>query len=325
MLIAEFKRLIKQILKFFLPVKLWTRLRQIYVNHKKRQIFSLIPRLKPLEIKNSPQYIVSLTSCGNRLTDTAPFAIITLLNQRVKPDRIILWVANEDKTNIPQGMEKLTEKGLEIRFCEDIKAHKKLIPALENFPEDYIVIADDNVYYTKTWFELLMAEHKKNPKKIICHRAHGIRVDENHNLLPYTQWGFDIEPSMVYEHTFVSQGGYHTSESVFPAGAGGILYPPKCFCKDVANKELFMNLAPHTTDIWFWAMTVINKEYFGEEPPYIVVENKSSWNLQNIEPEQIPSENDRQIKAVIEQYPQIKEVLKKIGKIIVKTNMQVRR
>lgn len=323
MLTDELKRVIKQIFRFFLPVKLWVAVRKIYVNYKKRQTYNLIPALKLLEVKNSPQYIISLTSYGKRLTDTAPYSIITLLNQSIKPDRVILWVGNEDKKNIPQSMERLVEKGLEIRFCEDIKSYTKLIPALENFPEDYIITADDDVYYTKNWFELLMVEHKKNPKKIICHRAHGIKVDDNNNLLPYTQWSFDIEPSMYYEHTFMSRAGYHMARSVFPTGVGGILYPPKCFHKDITNKELFLNLAPHADDVWFWAMAVINKEYFGEESPYIVVANR--WKLRSIDPEQIQGENalwnynsqdgnDRQIKSVIEQYPQIKEVLKRVEK-----------
>ncbi|MDR0304648.1 MAG: hypothetical protein LBH98_07795 [Chitinispirillales bacterium] len=162
-----------------------------------------------------------------------------------------------------------------------------------------------------------MNEHKKNPKKIICHRAHGIKTDENHNPCAYNEWDKCIKPS-VYFHNF-----QHKPECIFPTGVGGILYPANCFYKDVTNKELFLKLAPHADDIWFWAMAIINTEYFGSENPYVVIENGYSsklriidyWqhaknSLQSFNVEE--NRNDDQFKAVVEHYPQITEIFKKI-------------
>jgi SAM-dependent methyltransferase len=284
-----------------------------YLEIRKKETLDLIPTLKPLEVRNSPKYIVSLTSYGKRLADTAPYAIVTLLNQSTKPDNLILWVANEDKEKIPPIMEKLTQKGLEIRFCEDIKSYKKLILAIETFPDDYIITADDDVYYPENWLEQLIVEHQKYPKKIICHRAHGIKVDENYNLLPYLQWDSCVEPSNYSKRL----------EAIFPTGVGGILYPPKCLYKDIANKESFMKLVPYADDIWFWAMAVINKEYFGDESPYVVIENGYSRDTQSINLKQEQDGNalwnynsqignDKNLKEMLEHYAQIKEYLQKI-------------
>jgi SAM-dependent methyltransferase len=316
---TKFKRIVKRILKLVLPIKFRAILRNI-------QTFKLIPTLRPLESRNSPRYIVSLTSYKKRLSDTAPYAIVTLFDQSIKPDKIVLWVANEDRENVPEIMEKLVAKGLEIRFCEDIRAYTKLIPALLEFPDDYIITADDDLYYPQSWFEQLLVEHKKNPRKIICHRAHGIKVDENHSPLSYNKWDFCIEPNLYFVHIFISQEQSvhkHQFEAIFPTGVGGILYPPRCFYKDITNKELFVKLSYMNDDIWYWAMAILNREYFGEENPYIVVENGYSKNLQTIAPEQqqdgnalwnynSQGVNDKQLKAVIEHYPQIKEVLEKI-------------
>jgi len=312
------KNILKRILKSILPVELQKKLRQQQknlreiriCNNKKRQVISLIPALTPLKNNNVPQYIVSLTSYGKRLAKTAPYAIITLLNQTVKPDRIILWVANEDKKDIPVVMNKLIAKGLEIRFCDDIKSYKKLIPALEAFPNDYIITADDDIYYPENWFANLLSKHKENPKKIICHRAHRIKVDENRRLLPYTEWEGCINEGQ--------------SESIFPTGGAGNLYPPQCFHQDIAKRELFMKLAPQADDIWFWAMAVTNKEYFNEENPYVIIKNGYSHNLQSIDTTHekkgdtlynyncLQGGNDEQLNSVIEWYPQIKDILKKI-------------
>ena len=285
----------------------------------KSETLGLVPLLKPLACKNSPRYIVSLTSYGKRLNNTAPYAIITLLNQNVKPDKLILWIAHEDEENIPQIMSELIPKGLEIRFCDDIKSYKKLIFSLNAFPDDYIITADDDVYYPSDWFEKLFIEHKKNPKKIICHRAHGINIDSNHNPLPYLQWYSCINPRDYFSATSRKM----QPEILFPTGVGGILYPPNCFYKDVTNKDLFTRLAPSADDIWFWAMAVMNKDYFGNESPYIVLEQGFSNYLNEIDPEQqsngnalwnfnFVGGNDKQLKSVIEHYPAIKEYLNKI-------------
>ncbi|MCL2650484.1 MAG: glycosyltransferase family 2 protein [Candidatus Azobacteroides sp.] len=295
--------------------KLWKREKRIlHEQWRKCKRIVLIPFLKPLgNKKNSPQYIVSLTSYGMRLTHTAPYAIITIFNQRVKPDKIVLWVGHKDKENIPKIMEKLTRKGLEIRFCEDMRSYTKLIPALETFSKDYIITVDDDVFYPRNWFEQLLATHKENPGKIICHRAHGMKVDENHDLLSYNQWS--------------NCDGQTIRKNLFPTGVGGILYPPKCFHNDIKNRELFMKLTPYADDIWFWAMALINKDHWGEEYPYIVIENGYSIKLRDIDTRQTVNENalrnnnvdqngnDRQLKAVIEYYPQIREMLKKIKSI----------
>jgi hypothetical protein len=139
----------------------WRKLRR-RAHEACRRIFRvcLIPTLKPLEAKNSPRYIVSLTSYGKRLRMTAPYAIITLLNQSVRPDKIVLWVGHGDKENIPAIMNRLTKKGLEIRFCEDVKSYTKLVPALREFPEDCIITSDDDIYYPKNWLKLLKRYHE---------------------------------------------------------------------------------------------------------------------------------------------------------------------
>ena len=200
---------VKRILKLVLPASFRKYLRNVAIKYKikrkKQNIINSLKTLVPIEVKNSPKYIVSLTSYGKRLTGTAPYAIATILNQTIRPDKVILWVAREDKGKLPSIMRKLTRKGLEIRFCEDLKSYKKLIPVLENFPDDYIITADDDVYYPQNWLEQLIIEHKKYPKKIICHRAHGIKVDDNHEPLPYTKWDGGIDPIVYFAYVFVSQ------------------------------------------------------------------------------------------------------------------------
>jgi len=84
-----------------------------------------------------------------------------------------------------------------------------------------------------------------------------------------------------------------------------------------------MKLAPKADDIWFWTMAVINKGYFGNEIPFVVIENGYSDYLHVIDSELQQGENalwnynsqggnDRQLKEVITFYPQVKDYLNKI-------------
>ena len=292
-------------------------------------VLSKVPTLKKRH-DDGLRYIVSLTSYGHRVRTSVPYAIYSLLNQSVLPDKIVLWLDRDNwhEGNIPFRLRRLQRFGLEIRFCEDLKSYKKLLPALEAFPDDYILTADDDVYYPRDWFESLLAEHTKHPTKIICYRAHGIKVDENHHPLPYSQWDWCITPNAYFATIAISPEQSiprHQRESVFPTGVGGILYPPKCFHEDIANKELFLALAPKADDIWFWAMAVIHQNYFGDASPYVVVENefsKRELSPIRLRDQTCPSAlcnfncseggNDRQLQAVLERYPQLYDTLRKI-------------
>ena len=76
--------------------------------------------------KRNETYIVSFTSFPARIEDIW-ITIETLLRQSFKPDKIILWLAEEqfpDK-KLPESLIKLTERGLSIEYCEDLRSHKK--------------------------------------------------------------------------------------------------------------------------------------------------------------------------------------------------------
>lgn len=292
-------------------------------SNRKKSMLKKMSTLKPLENKNSPQYIVSLTSFGKRLTLTVPYTIISLFEQTIQPDRIILWVGEGDREKVGDDLRKLEKIGLEIRYCEDIGSYTKLIPSLKEFPEDNIITADDDIYYPYNWLEQLIAEHEKYPHKIICHRVRELKVDKNCNLLPYSEWPIYIIRFPIPANNRQSKDR-SSSFSIFPTGVGGILYPPKSLDKQVSNKELFMKLAPKADDIWFWAMALINKEVHGEESPYLVIENGYSHKLQSVDHSQqrngnalvnynvAKKGNDEQMKLVVDYFPQLKEVLSKI-------------
>jgi RimJ/RimL family protein N-acetyltransferase len=94
--------------------------------------------LKSIGINTTPRrekIIVSLTSYPKRI-ETTWLAIETLLRQTVKPDKIILWLADtqfESLEKIPRELREQQKRGLTIRFCDDLKSHKKYFYTMQEY------------------------------------------------------------------------------------------------------------------------------------------------------------------------------------------------
>lgn len=70
---------------------------------------------------------MSLTSYPKRI-NVVWITIETLLQQTVKPDEVILWLADsqfKEIEELPEELKVLQKRGLIIRFCDDLKSHKK--------------------------------------------------------------------------------------------------------------------------------------------------------------------------------------------------------
>ncbi|MGH9463240.1 MAG: glycosyltransferase family 2 protein [Vicinamibacteria bacterium] len=204
--------------------------------------------LPPLDSARTPKLIVSLTSFPERIPAIF-FTLYSLLNQTVKPDMLLLWLAEEQfpykEKDLPKRVRDLQEYGLTIKWCADLKSYKKLIPALKEYPNDIIVTADDDVYYPQNWLELLYESYLREPQFIHCHRAHRITFEESGKIGPYNNWPQGISTDEASYMNFLT-------------GVGGVLYPPGSLYQDVSNSDLFMKLCPTADDIWFWAMAVLN-------------------------------------------------------------------
>ena len=183
--------------------------------------------------------LISLTSHPPRFS-TLHLTIKSLLAQSVKADEILLWIADEDIALLPCSVLELQPAGLRIRSCPNLRSYKKIIPLLRERPNCYILIADDDVYYYSNWLKDLLKEYRPGRSEVLCHRAHGIRVNDNGLPLPYREWKSELRTKSC-------------SRLVFPTGVGGVLYPPRSFHADVTREDLFSTLCPTTDDIWlFW-------------------------------------------------------------------------
>lgn len=235
----------------------------------------------------SAPVVVSLTSYRKRFPAIVN-TLKSLITQSVKPDHLILWVGYSDLEFVPPEVQALCARGLEVRATDDIGPYTKIIPSLKAFPDACVVTADDDVYYRKDWLKGLLHEFR-DPKEIICYRAHEIIFEEGGKPRPYKFWRHEIK-----ERT--------ASNLYLATGVGGVLYPPNSFAEETFNTEDFLRLCPGADDVWLYFMARRNGQTYrtvGKQKPLIYWDGTQEFGLVN---ENWEHGNDRKIAAMIAHY-----------------------
>ncbi len=234
--------------------------------------------------------IINLTSYPKRYS-ILYLALRSLLNQSIIPDKVILWLWNKDYDTLPTNVRDLESQGLEIKLLkEDWRSFNKLIPALFEFPDDYLVTADDDIIYNSTWLEELVNMHKRT-EGIVAQRAHLIQFNQDKSLKSYN----DFMSETPKENYYVLN-----SPLVFPTTCGGVLYPPKSFDKRVTDISTAFDLTPSNDDIWCFFMHSLNNKnasLIGDRA-LLNLNSGSNNQLWNINKEA----NDKQIQSMIKKF-----------------------
>ena len=191
--------------------------------------------------------IISLTSYPARIRIVWQ-VIKSLKNQTVLPEKIILWLSKRQfptRDSIPHLLWEQVDTLFEIRMVDDdIRSHKKYYYAMREFPDKAIVTCDDDIYYPKNWLKYLYLSYVSNQDDIHCHRAHRVGLKYG-KILPYENWEKQVEEESARYDNFLT-------------GAGGVLYPPKCFSNEVLREDVFLKYAPSADDIWLWVMALVH-------------------------------------------------------------------
>lgn len=190
--------------------------------------------------KETVPVIISLTSIPSRM-GSLHLVIKSIFNQTVLPEKVILWLNNNLKNDIPKNLSALMCSQFEIRFSELESSHRKLIHTLPLHPKKVIITIDDDLMYRNNLIELLYNEHLNNSDKIIANRTVNLSYDSTGNPKPFKQW---------------KNSKKLNQKVMVPIGAWGILYPPESLHEDTTNANKFMALTPKADDLWFKAMAL---------------------------------------------------------------------
>jgi hypothetical protein len=281
---------LKKIILYFDKKFLYSSLINSYINAKYLiQINKVYLNINSQNqsIKNhnlNKELLVSLTSYYKRF-DTLPLVLDSLQRQTIKPDKIELWIENKDIKFLPKKISKFRD--VNLRVCEnDLFSYKKIIPALIENQNRYIVTFDDDIIYSNKCLEKLIIKAKIYPEDIVANRVHKMKIINN---VPDNYNNWDLNNTDNHGLNFFT-------------GAGGVLYPPNCFYEDVTIKEHFKKLCPHNDDIWLNWMVRLNKKKVvnsqSNEKFVMIKKIKSGLYKKNVK----QNFNDEQIKRIILKY-----------------------
>lgn len=251
--------------------------------------------------KRRKKVIISLTTIPSRI-DKVWLTTESLLRQRQKPDKVILWLAEDEfrKIEIPQILKRQQKRGLEIRYCKNLKSYKKFYYSMLEYPDAYTLVVDDDFIYSEKLLVEMMKISCCYSDCIVCNRAHRIRTDKN-GILPYFRW-------IMYEDRKIKENA--SSFHNFLTSGGGTLFPVWLLDKEIFREDIFMKIAPTADDVWLnfiaWkskTKVVMTNDVLGYMIP-IHSSADTGLFLKNttLKAENCECENDDQIRNVLEYF-----------------------
>jgi hypothetical protein len=208
------------------------------------RVLAHFPNVENAPSHNLPgQLFISLTSYPKRFP-TLHKTLQSLLDQRMRPDAVILWIAREDAGSLPEKVLDLRQFGLTIKFCDNLRSFKKIIPVLMENADAFILIADDDVYYEPDWVSRFAEAFDVTSPTIVCTRAHRLKYKDGGVLAPYRDWESDVQDTRSEQ----------PSRDLVPTGCGGVLYPPGSLPASATKLDDIAQYCATCDDTWLFFM-----------------------------------------------------------------------
>lgn len=199
------------------------------------------------KIRNK-KIIVSMTSYPKRIDKIAP-AIESVLNQTLKPDKIILWLAKSEfiDTDLPKYLTDLVKnKKIIIEWNDDLKPHKKYFYAFKKYSDDIIITFDDDLIYENDIIECLIDSYIKYPYAVSAMRTHIMKRNEDK---------FDEYNNFKREQNKIIN---KPSMQLLATNGAGTLFPPNILNLDYLDEKLISKLCLLSDDLFLKILQVIS-------------------------------------------------------------------
>ena len=200
------------------------------------------------------------------------------LQERVHP---VLVVSEEEvcfsktRKEACELMDEMTWLGVEVIIDSgNIRSHKKLMPTLEKYPNNPILVVDDDNAQCKGWLQTFICDHEQHPNDIIYGQSLS-------RVALYGDKIVEIRVPLSFENA-----GKVTYNNKPANGAAGTLYPVHTFTDPrFFDRDLFMRLSPTSDETWQWAFAKIAGKTFrqlsGFNIPFMLsaLPDSALWHL----------------------------------------------
>ena len=142
--------------------------------------------------------------------------IKTLLNQTVKPYKILLSIIKEDIFYISDFLKLLIKNNIIeiILVSKDLKYFNKYYYIPNKYKNHIIIVMNDNITLEKNAIENLFKSYMLNPNVISARRVYKMNFNKNWILKPFRFWDKDYKKEK------------NPKFSLFSIHGEGALYPP---------------------------------------------------------------------------------------------------
>lgn len=217
----------------------------------------------------SNKLIISMTSYPARINGVGR-VFFSILNQNVPRDQyhLVLVLAEPEFPNrfadLPKDLQLMVSRGLIelIWHPTNIKSHKKLMPTLAKYPNNDILVIDDDVYRPAGWLQCFIDDHKAHPTDIITGLIHFYL--KGNKFISYPNYKIGCQ-----EFGKVIPNGRPAN------GHGGTLYPAHTFSDPrFFDEKLFMTLSPTSDESWQFYFNQLEKK-----PIRLISKPCNLWNF----------------------------------------------
>ena len=252
--------------------------------------------------------LVSVTSYPARIGGIYE-VLLSLLDQsyNITLYQCFLTLAKEEfnngKKDLPLNVQKLINNGwIKLIWYHNIFSHKKLMPIIQKYPENDVLIVDDDIKRIHSFIDIFQKDHKLYPYDIICGNVayyfdKDIKLKRMRGFKNINSGEINPVPNIIFQ-------------TARPAnGFGGVLYPKHTFSdKRFFNETLFMNISPTSDELWQYAFIIIENKILRQSSIIIdssinIIENsqKLETSLFKVNRDKYSLINDKLIK-LFEEY-----------------------
>ena len=238
------------------------------------------------------EIIVSMTSHPGRI-NKIKLALDSIFAQSVQPDKILLWLSNSEFENkekdLPQYLLDLVkEKKLIIKWCNNLKPHKKYFYVLQKYSNSIIITVDDDLIYDNDLIECLLNSYLKYPNAISAMRTH---------LMKRNGKNFDKYAKFLLEQNIIIN---KPSMSLLATNGAGALFPPNIINFDYFDEKLITELGINCDDLFLKLyetisdVPVVQPRKFNKLEYIPDTQNDSLWTKNRL-----PDGNDKTLENLI--------------------------
>ena len=249
---------------------------------------------------NKNTLIISMTSFPPRIK-FVKLSFISIIKQKIDPTlyHCVLVLSNSEFLNkeldLPKDLLSLIySEGIEIIwYYKNIRSHKKLIPTIKKYPNNPILVVDDDTLREEGFIQTFLNDHLKYPNDIIFGYSRFV-FTENYKF---------VHKDKIKENEYILARPSN--------GLAGTLYPAHTFTdKRFFDEDIFMKLSPSSDESWQWCFSIIENKNFRKLSKNFPI--KTIPNSQNIT---LYKENKKKYniitKKLYEYFPEFKRELDK--------------